>query len=388
MKKTILIVVGIVLILLIMGVWAYLFMYGAPKDADEVFTRFGFGNSIPEPGVIIKEEEPAVDVSDSNDTSPERLRQLTLQPVAGAVFTELGILYAEEGTGHIYHIDLDTGEEKLLSGTTIPGTYDAVFSPDGSYVALSTITDGSLETIVGFVDTLSGSLKGVSLPLGARDIAFNGTSSTLFYLLPSKTGSAGYSYNIEKKVGTEIFKIPLRDVQVLWGNPVFVYTTPSAFARGHLYRIIGNQLTYVTDGLPGLTALRFSTGSVITGASNNSVSSQVHFENGTTSTLSFPLIPEKCVNISKKPLLFFCAIPKELGSGEFPDEWYMGKRSYNDSLFQTNLETNEWNLVSDPVEETGRELDVSKIGTDEFGELIYLINKNDNTLWMFDTTLE
>ncbi len=388
MKKTILISIGALLILLIVGVWVYLFMYGAPKSADEVFTRFGFGDSVPEPEVIVERtDEPVVDVSGEGDTAPEKLRQLTVRPVAGATFTELGILYVEEGTGHVYHIDLDTGTEKLLSGTTIPGARDASFSADGSYVAISSLAGGEEATVVGFVDTLAGNLAGVSLPRGAREIAWSGTSSLVMYLLPDVSGSSGHSYDLESEAGKRIFSLPLSDIRVLWGNPTYVYTTPSGSARGFLYRLDGSRLAYVAAGGRGLTGLPYDSGVVITKVTDAGVSSLSQSDAGTTTDLSLPLIPEKCTRIPVTSASFYCGVPNELSSGSFPDSWYMGLTSYSDTILSVNAETNEWTFWSDPLAESGRAVDVGKIGTDALGELIYFINKNDNTLWMFDTTL-
>ena len=126
--KKLLIILGSLLTIAILGAWLYLFTYGTPENGGEIFSRFGFGKNTDIPEVIVDREDAAVDVGEGESGNVERLRQLTVRPVAGAGFSDTGIFYVEEGTGHVYHIDLATGEEKLLSGTTIPGARHALFS--------------------------------------------------------------------------------------------------------------------------------------------------------------------------------------------------------------------------------------------------------------------
>lgn len=387
MKKTILISVGVLSIFAIVGVWLYLFLYGAPENGGDIFARFGSEGD--ENADVVVMGEGTVDVGNEDSASaPQKLRQLTTRPVAGAGFTESGILYIEEGTGHLYHIDLGTGEETLLSGTTLPGARDASFSPDSSYLSVTTLRNGVSETFIGFADSLNGNLDGVLLPAGAREVAFSSATSTVFYLLPSETGSSGYSYDIETEESTELFRIPLTDVRVLWGDgATYVYTTPSGMERGYVYRISGNALAYVSPGGVGLGAFLYNRGIVVTAVSGTGVASRVYTSTGTTSTVALPLIPEKCAGGREMGSVFYCGVPSEIKMAGFPDEWYMGIRSYNDTLWGVNAETGELFLLSDFLAETGREIDILKIGTDEYGNRLYFINKNDNALWMFDTTL-
>jgi hypothetical protein len=90
MKKSLLITIGILTLLIVIGIWAYLFMYGAPKNADEVFARFGIGGN--EEIIPVPLEDTRIDVtSESEPNVPKRLRQLTTRPVAGAAFDLDGI---------------------------------------------------------------------------------------------------------------------------------------------------------------------------------------------------------------------------------------------------------------------------------------------------------
>ncbi len=388
MKKTIFIIIGILAIIIIGGVWGYLFTYGTPKSADEVFARFGLsgGDTVS----VTRTDDTVIDVTDQAlDGTPQKLRQLSTRPVAGATFTKAGeVMYVEQGTGHVYSINLIDGKETLKSGTTIPQAIEALFSEDGTYVAITSYTAGGDQSVVYDLTMGQGSsTKGIELPLGATSIAFGKATGTLTYLLKGASGSVGYSHSIKKGVSTELFKIPLRDVEVLWGEPNFVYTTPTATQSGYLYKIKGNSLEYTTQGGQGLVGFSYGNGVVVTRMidGNRSV---IALPNSKEETLqSLPFIPEKCTPIQGEVGSAYCAVPTNMNTGIFPDDWYKGTLTYSDILWKMNIETGEATGVSDFLSESGREIDVARIGTTPDGERVWFINKNDNTLWMFDTTM-
>ncbi len=380
--KKIYIIIGVLIFLLVVGVWAYLFTYGT-SGADGVFAQFGAGKDSDNPAPV--QEPTYVDVSDVETATgaPQALKQLTTRPVAGAGFVEGGIRYVERGTGHVYQIDLFSGTESLVSGTTIPGTQTALFSPDGTYAAVTTFDGGVSKTLVGMIS--STDFSGESLPTGAENIFFTNASGTLSYTLSSNTGTVGYSYNLERKVGTQVFAIPLRDVRVVWGNPVYVYTTPSAHQTGYVYRIEKSTPMYVTEGKKGLSALNTGQKLIVTWDSDTLVRSGVQDDAGLT-TLQLPIIPEKC---ALTEFTLYCGIPNtRVDVGTFPDNWYKGIVSYSDELYVTSLATgNDPILLVDLLATSGREIDILKMGVDMKEELLYFINKNDDSLWMYDTRL-
>ncbi len=387
MKKTIFITIGILILLLIVGVWGYLFLYGAPKNSSEVFTNFGFGGNENAPEI---NTNSTVDVqTTTNEGSRQKLKQLTTGPVAGATFITGGIRYVEQGTGHVYDIDLTSGTESLINGTTLPQSADAVFAKDGSHVAITAYTPSGNRTILQKLekDQQGNSPAGVGLPLGAREIYFGDSTSTLMYLLEETTGSSGYSYSLRRGTGTQVFKIALRDIHVLWGSTNYVYTTPTSLSTGQLYRVSGSDLQYVTKGGLGLTGSSYGNGLIITTTNSSGIISTALNKSGKAMDLPLSVIPEKCAWGIKKKDTIYCSVPTNLTEGVFPDDWYKGSLSYSDILWEIKVENAEATMLSGFLTESGREIDVSKIGTDNDGTLIYFINKNDNTLWMFDTTL-
>ncbi len=388
MKKAILITFGTLIVLGVIGVWAYLFTYGAPKNSGEVFARFGLGNNSNTEVVPVPVNDPAtIDVTGKTDTGKiQKLRQLTTRPVAGAVFRDSGILYTEQGTGHVYMINLDDGKETLVNGTTLAQSTEAVFSADGSYVAITSYKSSGNTVAVEKVSMEGGEKEGIMLPIGATEVAFGKASNTVMYLLKEKGGAVGYSYNLLKQSSARLFSIPLRDVRVLWGTPTYVYTTPTARAVGFIYRMEGSTLSYVTEGGYALMGLPYSGGVAVSKIDNEDVQSFTVPLKGELVNFPVSLIPEKCVSFIK---IFYCASPnKRIDTATFPDSWYKGVISYSDILWLIDSTTGNATVLSNFLSESGREVDVSKIGIDDAGKRLYFVNKNDNTLWMFDMTIK
>lgn len=385
MKKNIFITFGILTTLIVLGVWAYLFTFGAPKDGADIFANFGLGNEEGVSPVIV--DTTTVDVSGTTqEGAPQALKQLTLRPVAGAVFTMNGstVHYVEQGTGHIYSINLVSGAESLISGTTLPGTREAIFSKDGAQVAISIFDGTELKTLVGSAgESTTQSFTGVSLPQGAQDIFFDTATNTLMYTLEGESGVSGYSYNTKKETGIQLFSIPLRDVTVLWGGEsIHVYTTPTASQTGYLYKISKNELTYVAEGGPGLMGFIFNNTPITTVSGEEGVISSA-IASGKETPLPVAIIPEKCVG---DETFLYCAVPRDFGNMEtFPDNWYKGVTSYSDTLWEIDTADGVATVLSNFELESGRQIDVSKIGISEDNTRLYFINKNDNTLWMFDS---
>ncbi len=383
MKKPLLIGLGIGILLLVTGLWAYLFVYGTSETADEVFGRFGIGNNSSE-GENIPPKETDVDGDYLGNTA---LRQLTTRPVAGAIVVNNALRFIERGTGHLYEIPLPQGVETLISNTTIPQTVEAIFSPTGERVVIVTEEDEQNEMNVAtliYDGEIGNRLEGVSLPRTASNPAWQ-DSDTLLYLLPTANGAAGYTYSLLERKSTTRFTIPLRDVEVLWGNNDYIYTTPTAHQFGHLYRVGSGTLHYMTDGKEGLVAIPYAGGMVITHTVNDTVVSR-----GLGDTQYEPpivLMREKCVADQNASSTLYCAAPSGEITGVFPDDWYKGEVSFADILWKINMEEQSATVLSNFLSESGREIDVSQIGMDKRGIYIYFINKNDGTLWLFDTTI-
>ncbi len=153
---------------------------------------------------------------------------------------------------------------------------------------------------------------------------------------------------------------------------------------GHLYRVGSSTLHYMTQGKEGLIAIPYSGGMVVTYNMNDTVVSKTLGD--TSYELPIVLVREKCAADPTASSTLYCAAPSGGMKGIFPDDWYKGEVSFTDILWKIDMEEQSATVLSNFLSESGREIDVSQIGMDANGIYIYFINKNDGTLWLFDTT--
>lgn len=380
MKKILLITLGIFLVFVIIVTWVYLFKYGKPKDAKEVFANFGFTSEEQEftPGTgtgTLPENEPV----EEPEEAYKALRQLTTKPVGGAVFLGAMIRYAEQGTGHIYDLNLATGNETLFDGKTVPGTVDAQFSSDGSRVVLHYYDGTVIKSVVRGLGEKADA--GSLLPSGTENTAF-GSSSILTYTVSEGTVTRGYSLKVGQGKGTQEFEIPLRDTRVVWSNPRMLYTTPSSEQSGYLYTIEGSSLLYTTKPGLGLSGLNINDTTIVTKRIDKKLYSYVIIVDGVERELPILVMREKCTTNTPR---LICGSPRTISDvRSFPDSWYKGLITYSDNLWLVDENKYTARVLSNLEDESGRPIDIYKIDGDSEGNRVWFVNKNDNTLWMFD----
>ncbi len=133
-------------------------------------------------------------------------------------------------------------------------------------------------------------------------------------------------------------------------------------------------------------AMTYDEGVVVSTSDNNGILSVAH-ENGEEFVLPISLLPEKCVDDPHATSTLYCAAPFQMQPAMYPDAWYKGTLALSDALWKIDIANTEATLISNFLSESGREIDVLKIGADSSGKYLYFINKNDDTLWLYDLTL-
>ena len=393
MKKTFIIIGIIALVLALLGgAWWYLLMNGAPKGLSNIPNPFGTFDGDSEEFAPAP-REPAIEPRVSG-----ALRKLSEVPVAGAVLTRRdGASYAryvERGTGHIFEVDLASSATTRLTGTTIPRATRAVFSAQGTRVVLFTESADSNERVfagaIERADSGEGTLATSELDPTARNIAFSATGESIYYTVPTATGSVGYEQNLKVDTGTRatLFTSPLRDIVVSWGSPasaelsLIAYTTPTAQQRGYAYE--GAGFSRLFGGVPGLMVIPAQNYRVVSYAGDNTFISRTDTLAGTT--LAVPAFPEKCATDASHPTTLWCAAPLALLPGDYPDAWYQGAISFDDSIWQVDVTTGSATLLSVPGDDVGETIDAVGMQATSDGDTLIFINKKDGSLWMQKTS--
>ena len=360
--------------------------FGTDDSEGGIFADFGF-DIAPQQNNPIFEDRPSEDTPIFVDVSGEPLRQLTLRPVAGYVVVVASssavVRYAENGTGHIYEIDLQSGAENRISGTTIPRVTEAYFSSDGSYVALVSEVGYSKETFFGRIesDTTGGAVVGRSLPVNANNISVG--DNVISYSITTPNGTDLFTYTGATETPTRTASVPLRDVHVYSDSiNTFIQPKPSALLEGSLYQLTNQDLLSVTPSEFGFTSLVAENHYVVSAVEEKVIyGTSINKDNQLEQQIAITPLPEKCVVEGDT---MWCAAPLGVMSADYLENWYKGATESTDLLWEVNLANGLSTTLIDLFETTNRMIDAQ--GVSKASTQLYFINKLDGTLWQYDLT--
>jgi hypothetical protein len=290
-------------------------------------------------------------------------------------------------------MNLLTPRAARITNTTIPKIYEALWRTDGRGVILRYLKNGS-EIIESFAANLPATgtaaaleIEGSFLPAGVRSMAVAPTTNRIFYLSEGDGGARGFIQEWGGSRRTEIFASPLREWLASWQREgvVDVASRPSAGVPGHLYLVDARNgvSTRALGNVPGLTTLSSPGGNYI-----------LHAEAGETlvlrvydaakresSDLTVATLPEKCVWGRRDPSVAFCAVPRTLPSGEYPDSWYRGEVSFDDGVWKIDADSGISDRIIDLSAEAREGIDAINLSLSPNDDTLLFMNKKDLTLW-------
>lgn len=376
MNKPVIITIAVGILILALGSWLYLFLFGAPQSPDEIFTDLGITPPV---------DNSIVPMSDDSEPLPQidiqtgLLQQLTFRPIAGySTPTDGSVVYMEQGTGHLYEINTGTGQETRLTNTTIPVATHAIFNSNASAVVVFSGLPG--ERVVFLAERTGESLTRTSLPPTADNIHFNGTS-TLTYTVSDQTSTRGYEYNIATDSQRELFIAPFRSIHLHpTANATYISNRPAMNLEGALYEINETTVRPVTNPAFGFVTLLSDEYSAQTFLSDNQLESSVALLGAEDVIRIAPvMIPEKC-DWSETELV--CASPFTIADEQYVEQWYQGLVRSEDLLWSIDPVSGGARMLVNPEREVGRPLDMSNVSIRSTQE-IFFVNRLDNTLWRY-----
>ena len=445
MSKRNFILLIIILIIAVVAVFGFLYFRpisttpGNTSAGTNFFSQFNpFGTSKPTTPVVT----PPVNVSGyvpptTTETSPAKLVKVSSMPIAGfTVFTkerlkdnptpalplsgtgvnpvppakggsgglkpitpptELveALRYVAKATGNIYETFSDKIAEKQFSSTIIPKVYDSYFGNNGGSVVMRYLK-GDDQTIETFTGTLPkeylgadpstvNDIKGSFLPDNIKDISFSPDASKIFYLFNNGNDMIGTTLSFLDNKKVQIFDSPFTEWLSQWpSNNIITFSTkPSANIPGYMYSTdgTGKNLTKVLGDINGLTTLTSPSGKLILYGDNNLSLNIYHTDTRNSDVLGLKTLPEKCVWGSVSDVIY-CAVPKSIDIGQYPDTWYQGEVSFNDQIWKIDVKTGNTTLIIDPATITGgQEIDGTKLALDQGENYLFFVNKKDSFLW-------
>jgi hypothetical protein len=376
MNKPVIITIAVGILMLALGSWLYLFLFGAPQSPDEIFTDLGITPPV---------DTSIIPMSDNSESLPQidintgLLQQLTFRPIAGyGTPTNGSVVYMEQGTGHLYEINTVTGQETRLTNTTIPVATRAIFNIDASAVVVISGLPG--ERVVFLAERAGESLNRTSLPPTADNIHFNGTS-TLTYTVSDQTSTRGYEYNSATDSQRELFIAPFRSLHIhTTGNEWYVSNRPATALEGALYAIDETVLTPVNNPAFGFIALMSDRLFAQTILRNNQLESSIaSLISDEVIRIAPVMIPEKC-DWSETELI--CASPFTVDDERYIERWYQGLVRSDDLLWAIDPTSGGARMLVNPEREVGRPLDITDVSVRSVEE-VFFVNRLDNTLWRY-----
>jgi hypothetical protein len=311
--------------------------------------------------------------------------------------------YVDKALGFIYQTFADKIAETKISKTTIPMVYDAYFGNNGDSVVMRYLKGDSniIETFLGTIpkellggDTATGNdeIKGTFLPENIKDISISPDASKIFYLFInggiSSSSMIGTTLNLKDNKKVQVFDSLFTEWLSHWSNTntITLTTKPSSNVPGYMYSVNLNNknLTRILSNISGLTTLASPDGRMILYGDSNLSLFVYHTDTGNTDVLGVRTLPEKCV-WSKASDIIYCAVPKSIDIGQYPDTWYQGEVSFNDQLWKIGVKSGTQNMLADPVTfGSGEGIDAIKLATDEKENYLFFVNKKDSFLWKLD----
>lgn len=397
MKRPLFIIIGIIIVLVLVAVWVYILFFKGQSTEQNTFTDLNFGDTTDTTYVPTDstgdndQQETVVDV-----TGPERLRQLTTRPVVGyqdvmkdASSTPL-VYYVESGTGHIYSIDLVTGQEKRVSGTTIPSSYQAAITPNGQFVLLQSGYGGSAEFVVGEISSTSESISVGIIDEAVISFA-DTTNNTFLYAVKTTNSVIAKEFDPVKGTAKTLFTVPFREAIIEWGRDAsdahYVYPKATNQLEGYGYKATAGVLKRLPADGYGFSLAGNSAGVIYSKQINGVYQSFIYgSEQDVTTPAPITVIPEKCTALLKDTTSLVCGGAIIKYDHTMPDSWYKGTVSFADELWLLDTANGVGEALVDITNETGRQMDIIDLGVSNDSDRAYFINSQDNILWLFELT--
>ena len=353
-------------------------------------------SSMPVAGFAVYSKERLKDTTAVTTTAPAGKTTKTVPPL-----TEFAsaLRYVAIATGNIYETFADKVNEQQFSSTVIPKVYEAYFGNSANSVVMRYLKadDKTIETFVGNLPkeylgtaiTGNAEVKGTFLPEDVKDLSISPDAGSAFYLFnDSSTGvdtMVGTTLNLGTNKKTQIFTSPFTEWLSLWPNiKMLTFTTkPAAGVPGYMYAMNPsgkNLISEVFGNINGLTTLTSPNGKLVLYADDNLSLNVYHTDTKASDLMGVKTLPEKCVWGGASDVVY-CAVPKSIGVGPYPDAWYQGEVSFSDQIWKIDVKTGNATALADPATIAGEDVDGTKLVLDSGENYLFFVNKKDSFLW-------
>lgn len=345
-------------------------------------------------------------------TQIQKLHQISYRPVAGYGLFTKGVerlvseslvqgkpktttdyvpvvRYTDQETGIVYEQDSKHTEIRLTN-TTIPNTYEALFSSDGVHI-LFRFLDTDQQTILTYVASLAPKttaptdLTGYFTYQNIKNIQISTDGNSFVYTRPKPVGVDVVTTLFNNKKDTLLFSSPISEWVVDSINKSTILTTkPTGLFDGYSYTIENTTLAYSkTLSGRGLTQKTTNDGLYKIYSTTNTGTPNIFILNTKNNNIydtGIKTLSEKCVyNLN----MYYCAVPANIQTSTYPDTWYQGTTTFNDDLWVIEPATQKLTYI-EHLKTNVDGIDATNLQIDSTGKRIYFTDKKTSLLWAFD----
>lgn len=418
-KKRILQIILVVLIIILIGLLIWFFLRPQtditapePGTGEPIIETPGGGGTIPETPLPGTGGETGGETGGISTPTPETptpstgsisygnlsllfkpiLRQVSTEPIAGSTIFNKGgrqfIRFTDRATGHIFETDAEIIKLSQITNTTVPKVYEAIWQKNGEGAIYRYLrSNGNIASFAGTIRTSGGGeFRGQFLEDNISGLAVSEGDNSLLYFLTNNLGQ-------NSLVSSSFFGT---NKSIIWSSPLSewlpivsqngnlaVISKASGTSQGSLITLdkSGNIKNYLLTGIYGLSASISpdATGAIYSSSKTSDINLWVKNKDSSPKNLLLKTLGEKCV--WRDSVYVFCAIPENIPSGEYPDDWYQGTKSFKDEIYLINTDTGVVNYLINLSREANVDFDVDLMGVSPDKRFLTLRNKNNLILW-------
>lgn len=227
-------------------------------------------------------------------------------------------------------------------------------------------------------------LKGSLVSGYINQLVHNTQINTVFSLEQLRGKTIGNLLSPETGQTTSVFSSSFGEwmPQYVNKNLITMTTYAAGSVDGYMYGLnpVNQTFSKILGPLKGLTTLTNPAGTqtLISTIDNGfPVTRLVNITNGTSQSVPFVVLPEKCSWYSNDT--FYCGVTSSFPKGVYPDDWYKGLVSLSDTIWSYTISTKEARQVAIPPQT----LDIIKMESNPDAGYLFFINKINNELWSY-----
>lgn len=313
------------------------------------------------------------------------------------------VRFVDRATGHIFETPIDSFDVTKISNTTLPKIYEASFDSTGNSFIARFLDEKNTDIIktysVFLKDTKTASTStstieytpketvGTYLEQDIKEYSLFPSKTKLGYLIYKDGGSSIITTTLNGQNKKQVFSSKLREwlLETESESKITITTKPSGEALGFSYSLntANGAITKLFGSTLGLTVKPLvGTNKYLIGIGGGEL--RTYFKNPFDETplvSLFSTLPEKCVQGRKEIEVVYCAVPRSVPSGTYPDNWYTGEVSFNDNIWQANSKTNKTSFINSPFLSIKENLDGINLQISIDDNYLTFINKKDLSLW-------